>query len=76
MCAGNGAVDLADQLHVVEEGVEGVEVGEAHHVGDAASCSLQDHPKMLSGQPCHNVLITCLFSFKLMPPTGTIFSGL
>ena len=43
--AGEGAVDLADQLHVVEEGVEGVEVGEAHHVGGAASCSLEKQPK-------------------------------
>lgn len=42
--ASEGAVDLADQLHVVEESVEGIEVGEAHHVGDAASCSLQRHP--------------------------------
>ena len=32
MGAGEGAVNLADQLHVVKEGVEGVEVGEAHHV--------------------------------------------
>lgn len=38
--AGEGAVNLADQLHAVEEGVEGSEVGEAHHVGGAASCSL------------------------------------
>lgn len=41
MSAGEGAVYLADQFHVVEEGVEGVEVGEAHHVGGAASCSLE-----------------------------------
>lgn len=40
-CADQGAVDLADQLHVVEEGVEGIEVGEAHHVGGTASCSLE-----------------------------------
>lgn len=39
--AGEGAVNLADHLHVVEEGVEGVEVGEAHHVGGAASGRLQ-----------------------------------
>lgn len=32
VCASKGAVNLADQLHVVEEGVEGIEVGEAHHV--------------------------------------------
>lgn len=44
--AGDGAVNLADQLHVVEQGVEGVEVGEAHHVGGAASCSLRGDPKM------------------------------
>lgn len=35
------AVNLADQLHVVEQGVEGVEVGEAHHVGGAASGGLK-----------------------------------
>ncbi len=39
--AGEGAVNLAHQLHVVEEGVEGIEVGEAHHVGGAASRSLK-----------------------------------
>lgn len=43
--AGDGAVNLADQLHVVEQGVEGVEVREAHHVGGAASCSLRGEPK-------------------------------
>lgn len=45
MCAGEGAVNLADQLHVVEEGAEGIEVGEAHHVGGAASCSLEKDPE-------------------------------
>lgn len=43
--ASEGAVDLADQLHVVEEGIEGIEVGEAHHVGGAASCSLRGDSK-------------------------------
>lgn len=43
--AGEGAVNLAHQLHVVEEGVEGVEVGEADHVGGAASCSLEEEPQ-------------------------------
>lgn len=43
--AGQGAVDLAHQLHVVEEGVEGIEVGEAHHVGGAASRSLETQPE-------------------------------
>lgn len=47
--AGQGAVDLADQLHVVEEGVEGVEVGEAHHVGGAASRRLQNR----GNKVCH-----------------------
>lgn len=42
----DGAVNLADQLHVVEQGVEGVEVREAHHVGGAASCSLRGDTKM------------------------------
>lgn len=41
--AGHGAVNLADQLHVVEQGVEGVEVREAHHVGGAASGGLRGH---------------------------------
>lgn len=41
MRAGQGAVDLSDQLHVVEESVEGIKVGEAHHVGGATSCSLR-----------------------------------
>lgn len=45
VCAGEGAVNLADQLHVVEEGVEGIEVGEAHHVGGTASCSLKRDPE-------------------------------
>lgn len=40
--ADQGAVDLADQLHVVEEGIEGVEVGEAHHMGGAASRRLKN----------------------------------
>jgi len=43
--ASEGAVNLADQLHVVEEGVEGIEVGEAHHVGGVASCSLEKDTK-------------------------------
>lgn len=38
--ASEGAVNLAYKLHIVEERVEGIEVGEAHHVGGAASCSL------------------------------------
>ena len=46
--AGEGAVNLADQLHVVEEGVEGIEVGEAHHVGGTASCSLEKDPKYIN----------------------------
>lgn len=45
VCAGEGAVNLTDQLHVVEEGVEGIEVGEAHQVGGAASCSLEKQSK-------------------------------
>lgn len=39
------AVNLADQLHVVEESIEGIEVGEAHHVGGAPSRSLQQDQK-------------------------------
>lgn len=39
------AVDLANQLHVVEESIEGIEVGEADHVGGAPSCSLWKDPK-------------------------------
>lgn len=69
MCASEGAVNLADQLHVVEESVEGVKVREAHHVGDAASCSLQKHPTNGS----RHVLITryvTLFSFKMTPQNG------
>lgn len=48
MRAGEGAVNLADQLHVVEESVEGIEVGEAHHVGGAASCGLESDAKSVS----------------------------
>lgn len=48
MRAGEGAVNLADQLHVVEEGVEGIEVWEAHHVGGAASCSLENDAKYVT----------------------------
>lgn len=40
--AGQGAVHLADQLHVVEEGIEGIEVREAHQVGGAAPSSLEE----------------------------------
>lgn len=36
-----GAVNLAHQLHVVEECVEGIEVREADHVGGASPCSLE-----------------------------------
>ena len=36
-CSSQRAIDLADQLHVVKQGVEGVEVGEADHV---TPCSL------------------------------------
>lgn len=43
--AGQSAIDLTDQLHVVEEGIEGVEVGEAHHVRRAASCCLKNRGK-------------------------------
>lgn len=46
VCAGEGAVNLADQLHVVEESVEGIEVREAHHVRGAASCSLEKDQNM------------------------------
>lgn len=46
MRAGEGAVNLADQLHVVEESVEGIEVGEAHHVGGAATRSLESDARM------------------------------
>lgn len=38
--AGQRAVDLPDQLHVVEERVEAVEVGEADLVGRAAAGDL------------------------------------
>lgn len=48
MRAGEGAVNLADQLHVVEEGIEGIEVGEAHHVGRAASRGLERDAKSVS----------------------------
>lgn len=42
------AVDLTDQLHVVQEGVEGVEVREADHVRGAATCSLvEERQRML-----------------------------
>lgn len=39
-CACHCAVDLTDHLHVVQEGIEGIEVGEADHVSSAAPCSL------------------------------------
>ena len=40
--AGQRAIDLADQLHVVQQGVKCVEVREANHVGGAATCSLEE----------------------------------
>lgn len=49
--AGHGAVDLSDQLHVVQKGVEGVKVGEADHVGGAASCSLAKDKKDRTSDP-------------------------
>lgn len=57
--AGHGAVNLADQLHVVEQSVEGVEVGEAHHVGGAASGGLRGRDlsaenKVRSNKLCHS----------------------
>ena len=69
--AGEGAVNLADKLHVVEEGVEGVEVGEAHHVGGAASCSLEKDPESVI--PAVQVDLILLYSlckdvFSLMFP--------
>lgn len=39
--AGERAVDFADEFHVVEERVEGVEVGEADHVRGAATGCLE-----------------------------------
>lgn len=57
--AGHGAVNLADQLHVVEQGVEGVEVREAHHVRGAASSGLRGRflsteNKVRSNTLCHS----------------------
>lgn len=46
--AGQCAVDLAQQLHVVQEGVEGVEVRETDHVRGAATCSLTGHTHCMS----------------------------
>lgn len=37
------AVDFTDQFHVVQERVESIEVGEAHHVRGAATCCLRGH---------------------------------
>lgn len=42
------AVDLAYQLHVVQEGVEGIEVREADHVRGAAACSLAEERQRIS----------------------------
>lgn len=39
--AGECAVDFANEFHVVEEWVEGVEVGEADHVRGPATCYLE-----------------------------------
>lgn len=41
------AVDLTDQLHVVQEGVESVEVREADQVRSAATCSLAEDKQMM-----------------------------
>lgn len=46
--AGQRAVDLADQLHVVQKGVEGVEVREANQVRGAATCSLAEDKQRMS----------------------------
>lgn len=37
------AVDFTDQFHVVQERVEGIEVGEAYHVRGAATGCLRGH---------------------------------
>lgn len=61
--AGEHAVDLADQLHVVEQGVEGVEVREAHHVGGAASGGLESNATSVTDcVPSHNFMLlhSCL----------------
>lgn len=55
--AGKRAVNLADQLHVVEKGVEGVEVREAHHVGGAASGGLENNATSVTD---------CVLSHNLM----------
>ena len=38
--ASQRAVDLTNHLHVVQKGVEGIEVRETDQVGSAAPCSL------------------------------------
>lgn len=47
-CAGHCAVDLSDQLHVVQKGIEGVKIGEADHVRGAATCSLVEKEHRIS----------------------------
>lgn len=62
--AGQCAVDLADQLHVVEEGVEGVEVGEADHVRGAAPCSLERETAACERRTVCKQTNSCPFIFK------------
>lgn len=50
------AVDFADQFHVVQERVEGIEVGEAHHVRGATPCCLGDtHINLLQQTPSQQI---------------------
>lgn len=52
--AGQCAVDLTQQLHVVQEGVEGVEVRETDHVRGAATCSLAEQRQSMSHTEAKN----------------------
>lgn len=54
-CACQCAVDLADQLHVVQEGVESVEVREADQVRSAATCSLAEDKQIMHVGADHHI---------------------
>lgn len=50
------AVDFTDQFHVVQERVEGIEVGEAHHVRGATPCCLgEQHINLLQQSPSQQI---------------------
>lgn len=59
------AVDFTDQFHVVQERVEGIKEGEAHHVRGAAPCCLGDtHINLLQQNPSQHIKTILLHTYR------------